>query len=130
MCLSENFGEYLYEVSLRRIKASSTANKDDANPTAQPSDDKRRQTKDPTRYFIQEMNRYARALKLENTVYANPHGLSNINNKSTAVDQGRLGAIVMQDSYMREIVNKQDHEWDALDGKGRKKVGEKRVMKV
>lgn len=67
------------------------------------------------------MNRYSRALKLDNTVYANPHGLSNINNKSTAVDQGRLGAIVMQDSYMREIVNKQEHECEGLDSKGRKK---------
>lgn len=68
------------------------------------------------------MNRYARALKLDNTVYANPHGLSNINNKSTAVDQGRLGAIVMQDSYMREIVNKQEYETEGVDGKGRPKT--------
>ena len=81
----------------------------------------KRQTKDPARYFIQEMNRYARALKLESTVYANPHGLSNINNKSTAVDQGRLGAIVMQDNCMKEIVNKQEYSCEGLDGKGRVK---------
>ena len=67
------------------------------------------------------MNRYARALKLESTVYANPHGLSNINNKSTAVDQGRLGAIAMQDNWMKEIVNKQEYSWEGLDGKGRVK---------
>lgn len=32
------------------------------------------------------MNRYARALKMENSVYANPHGLSNTNNKTSATD--------------------------------------------
>lgn len=68
------------------------------------------------------MNRYARALKLENTVYANPHGLSNINNKSTALDQGRLGAIVMQDSFMKEIVNTQEYTWEGFDGKGKPKA--------
>lgn len=125
VCLSENFGEYLYEVSLIRIKATNAANAANGNnndtTTANTNDDKRRPPKDPARYFILEMNRYARALKLDNTVYANPHGLSNINNKSTAVDQGRLGAIVMQDSYMREIVNKQEYECEGLDGKGRVK---------
>lgn len=111
VCLSENFGEYLYEVSLIRIKATNAANgSKEENNVTNPNDDKRRPPKDPARYFILEMNRYARALKLDSTVYANPHGLSNINNKSTAVDQGRLGAIVMQDSYMREIVNKQEYE--------------------
>lgn len=122
VCLSENFGEYLYEVSQLRIKATNATNKDDTEANVIGTNDKRRQTKDPARYFIQEMNRYARALKLENTVYANPHGLSNINNKSTAVDQGRLGAIVMQDSYIREIVNKQEYECEGLDGKGRPKT--------
>lgn len=125
VCLSENFGEYLYEVSLLRSKtsnAASNATATDPNTTSNNQDDKKRQTKDPARYFIQEMNRYARALKLESTVYANPHGLSNINNKSTAVDQGRLGAIVMQDNWMKEIVNKQEYSWEGLDGKGRIKA--------
>lgn len=123
--LSENFGEYLYEVSLLKIKSNSNnANKDEEGKNTNNNnniDDKRRQTKDPTRYFIQEMNRYARALKLDSTVYANPHGLSNINNKSTAVDQGRLGAIVMQDGFMKEIVNRQEYTWDGIDGKGKPK---------
>ena len=41
------------------------------------------------------MNRYARALNLENTNFANPHGLSHNNNKSTAFDIGKLAAIAM-----------------------------------
>jgi len=106
VCLSENFGEYLYEVSLLRIKAVNSAKNKDENGNSNANlDDKRRLARDPARYFIQEMNRYARALKLENTIYSGPHGLSNINNKSTAVDQGLLGSIVMQDNYVRDIVN-------------------------
>lgn len=60
----------------------------------------------PIKYFLQEMNRYARALGLESTNYANPHGLSHNNNKSTAYDIGKLACIAMQDPMMREIVNK------------------------
>jgi D-alanyl-D-alanine carboxypeptidase len=121
ICLSENFGEYLYEVSQIRIKAVNSANnKEETVNNSIPNNDKRRQARDPARYFIQEMNRYARALKLDGTVYANPHGLSNINNKSTAVDQGRLGAIALQDSYLKEIVNCQEYECEGQDGKGRK----------
>jgi D-alanyl-D-alanine carboxypeptidase len=56
------------------------------------------------KYFLQEMNRYARALGLESTNYANPTGLSHKNNKSTAADIGKLACIAMQDPLVREIV--------------------------
>lgn len=69
--LAEYFGQYLYEIKWTKAN--------------QATDEKRRVI-DPTKYFINEMNKYARALKLENTVYANPHGLGNNNNKSTAYD--------------------------------------------
>ena len=62
------------------------------------------QSDQPMKYFLQEMNRYARALGLESTNYANPHGLSHKNNKSTAADIGKLACIVMQDPLVREIV--------------------------
>jgi D-alanyl-D-alanine carboxypeptidase len=52
------------------------------------------------------MNRYARALGLDSTNYANPHGLSHKNNKSTAADIGKLACIAMQDPLMRQIVHK------------------------
>jgi len=52
------------------------------------------------------MNRYARALGLESTNFANPHGLSHKNNKSTAADIGKLSCIAMQDPIVRDIVNK------------------------
>ena len=56
------------------------------------------------KYFLQEMNRYARALGLESTNYAKPHGLSHKNNKSTAADIAKLSCITMQDPIFREIV--------------------------
>ena len=65
---------------------------------------RRMQSDQPMKYFLQEMNRYARALGLESTNYANPHGLSHKNNKSTAADIGKLACIVMQDPLVREIV--------------------------
>ena len=61
------------------------------------------------------MNRYARALNLENTNFANPHGLSHNNNKSTAFDLGRLSAIAMQDPMIREIVLKSTYSCEGKD---------------
>jgi len=69
----------------------------------------------PIKYFIQEMNRYARALGLESTNYANPHGLSHKNNKSTAYDQGKIACIAMQEPLIREVVIKQNYECTAKD---------------
>ena len=56
------------------------------------------------KYFVQEMNRYARALGLESTNFSNPHGLSDSNNKSTASNVGKLSCIAMQDPIFREVV--------------------------
>lgn len=70
---------------------------------------------DPIKYFLYEMNRYARALGLYSTNYANPHGLGHKNNKSTAADQGKLSAIAMQDPLFRDIVNKKVYTCTALD---------------
>jgi len=61
------------------------------------------------------MNRYARALGLESTNYANPHGLSHKNNKSTAYDQGKIACIAMQEPLIREVVIKQNYKCTAKD---------------
>lgn len=58
-------------------------------------DQRRIPSDQPMKYFIQEMNRYGRALGLESTNFANPHGLSHKNNKSTAADIGKLACIAM-----------------------------------
>lgn len=78
-------------------------------------DQRRIPSDQPMKYFIQEMNRYARALGLESTNFANPHGLSHKNNKSTAADIGKLACIAMQDPIVRDIVNKSTYECKGRD---------------
>ena len=133
ICLAEHFGQYLYEVATRyknnknanngqQANASNPASNaplENQNSNGQNGDsavDQRRIPSDqPMKYFIQEMNRYARALGLESTNFANPHGLSHKNNKSTAADIGKLSCIAMQDPIVRDIVNKSTYECKGKD---------------
>lgn len=50
------------------------------------------------------MNYYTRKLKLFSTFYDSPHGLSNINNVSTAYDQAKLLSFCMEELLFKEIV--------------------------
>ena len=54
--------------------------------------------------FIKEMNEKARILDMNKTKYANSHGLSNSNNKSTAFDVAILSNYAMKHPIFREIV--------------------------
>ena len=51
---------------------------------------------DPIQVFVSEMNKNAKALKLTKTTFANPHGLKNHLNKSTALDVARLTSALMK----------------------------------
>jgi len=129
--LAEHFGQYLFEVATRYKNSKAGAQGQapgasnvagnaanvvvgGANPGTNNAaslangvdaeNQRRMQSDQPMKYFLQEMNRYARALGLESTNYANPHGLSHKNNKSTAADIGKLTCIAMQDPLVREIV--------------------------
>lgn len=56
--------------------------------------------------FLNTMNKTARELNLTNTSFANPHGLSNRNNKSTSNDLSRLCYIAMKKySLFREVIH-------------------------
>jgi len=50
------------------------------------------------------MNQIARKIGLTRTTWANPHGLSNINNLSSAEDVAKLCMRAMKNSTFREIV--------------------------
>ena len=56
------------------------------------------------KYFILEMNKMARECGLENTVFANPHGLVNNFNKSTAKDAAKLGFSLIQNEEVKSII--------------------------
>lgn len=54
-------------------------------------------------YFLEEMNKQAEILGLKSTVYDSPHGLSNFNNKSTALDVAKLSTECMKLKVFREV---------------------------
>jgi D-alanyl-D-alanine carboxypeptidase (penicillin-binding protein 5/6) len=55
-------------------------------------------------YFVGEMNILAQYLKLENTKFSNPHGLSDKQNKSTSNDLAYLCYYSMKNPDFRKIV--------------------------
>ncbi len=59
----------------------------------------------PELRFIAEMNRTAAALGMSHTKYANPHGLTHADHKSTPRDQCRLAAAALQLPTFRTIVS-------------------------
>ena len=64
------------------------------------------------------MNRYARAIGMENTTYNNPHGLGDKNNKSTAADLGKLACVCMQDPIFRDLTSRRIYKCQGINVKG------------
>lgn len=60
--------------------------------------------------FVGEMNRAARELGLEDTSYANPIGLDDIGNYSSAADLAKLTTILLEDKRFRKIVAQPEAE--------------------
>ena len=58
------------------------------------------------RSFVRAMNRRAQQLKLANTHYANPIGLDERGNYSTARDLVRLAAILRENRFFRTVVDR------------------------
>jgi len=71
--------------------------------------------KDPASIFVDKMNKNAANYSLKNTTFANPTGLSNYFNKSTAYDYAKLSMIAMNEPMIREIVNKKSYKCKGLD---------------
>mmetsp|Transcript_11381 Transcript_11381/g.9787 ORF Transcript_11381/g.9787 Transcript_11381/m.9787 type:complete len:103 (+) Transcript_11381:381-689(+) len=59
----------------------------------------------PLKEFIKEMNKMTLKLGLRNTMFANPHGLSEKGNKSTANDLGKLAYLALQVPLIRRVVS-------------------------
>lgn len=56
-------------------------------------------------FFLEEMNKTAERLGLKYSIYDSPHGLSNTNNKTSALDIAKLSTEAMKNKKFREIVN-------------------------
>ncbi len=63
----------------------------------------------PTRAFIDEMNRRAGELGMEETHYANPHGLPAAGHHSSARDLAKLAFAAMQNPLFRQYVGTRQH---------------------
>ena len=59
--------------------------------------------------YLWEMNQMARKLGLTRSNWANPHGLSNVNNLSTAEDMAQLCLHAMKNSQFREVVSTKNY---------------------
>eukprot|EP00826_Nyctotherus_ovalis_P045764 TRINITY_DN5096_c0_g2_i1.p1 TRINITY_DN5096_c0_g2~~TRINITY_DN5096_c0_g2_i1.p1 ORF type:complete len:236 (+),score=60.55 TRINITY_DN5096_c0_g2_i1:304-1011(+) len=70
------------------------------------------------KHFVYEMNKNAKALGMMHTRYDNPTGLSNIYNKSTAEDVGKLCAAAMKIPKFREVVSSQNYSCTAKTAEG------------
>lgn len=105
LCLAEHFGQLLFKSSIAYLGKMALIG-----------------TKFPCKYFIAEMNVNAKILGLNHTNYANPHGLANTNNKSTAEDLGRLCAAAMKLPKFRQIANCKEYQCECLTYKGQKKM--------
>lgn len=55
------------------------------------------------------MNNKARELRMSQTTYANPHGLNNKNNVSSAYDVSKLCNQLLKDEFFRKVVNTKIH---------------------
>ncbi len=66
--------------------------------------------------FVKLMNKKAKALGLENTSFANPTGLDQENNYSTAYDLTKLVKIVLNEPLLLEIMRIQDLDVFSVDG--------------
>lgn len=61
--------------------------------------------------FVAEMNKYSKFMKLdENTLFTNPHGLSDKQNHSTPADICKITSFAMRSDLFREIVSKKFYE--------------------
>jgi D-alanyl-D-alanine carboxypeptidase len=61
--------------------------------------------------FLREMNRVARKIEMISSNFANPHGLSNNNNYSTAQDLAKLCTYAMRNQLFRKVVQTRRHTY-------------------
>ena len=110
--IAEHFGRIIKEnsIPIERIDA-----KDQKTVLKNPSVQK---------LFVNEMNRNAKRLGLCQTAFANPHGLNNYYNKSSADNVAKLSSIAMTDENFRDIVSCKRYTCKGMDREGEDKEWE------
>lgn len=64
--------------------------------------------------FLKEMNRLSWNIGMSSSNFANPHGLANPSNYSTALDLCKLCTYAMKNPQFRAIVNTQEYAYQCL----------------
>lgn len=60
---------------------------------------------EPVAYFLAEMNKNCCLLNLRSSFFDNPHGLMNVNSRSTAFDISKLSAECMKSKQFVDVVS-------------------------
>lgn len=68
--------------------------------------------------FVEEMNKTATILGMENTNFSNPHGMWVMGNSSTISDIGIISSQAMKINLIRHIVKKKKYAWEGDNGQG------------
>jgi len=61
--------------------------------------------------YLKRMNKMAKKILMNNSHFANPHGLSNTSNLSSAEDVAKLCTYSMKNTHFRKIVNTKIHHY-------------------
>ena len=72
--------------------------------------------------FVAQMNRKASELGLADTHFANPHGLDDDANYSTALDMARLAAAALENETFRQVVSTKTYEFGGRSLKNHNKM--------
>ncbi|KAL4430249.1 hypothetical protein ABPG74_014808 [Tetrahymena malaccensis] len=99
--LAENLGVFLYYQS-EEYKLQYQQN-------PQQFQNEKFRVKNSQGYFINQMNKYAHNLQLNNTHFANPTGLVNNFNRSTAADLAKLSYHLVKEEQVKKIVECKYH---------------------
>ena len=102
LVLAENFGRYL---TIENCRNSLSTLKDVCELDPYNSEMSRRYISK----FIKRMNQESVKLKLNNSCFSNPHGLSDKANRSSAQDVVRLAYSALKFQLFEEIVSKDEH---------------------
>ena len=97
VAIAESIGKKLMD------EAFASQKNDEGTPKCKPS-------KNPIWYFVSQMNAKAKELGMNNTRFANPHGLNEKDNISTALDMAILSAFAMKKMSFRMIVKRKTYE--------------------
>lgn len=127
LCISKFFGKFLYIVHLeKKEREKFRLETQNLQITFKEIYDKKWKAnyvgKDWNKIFVCEMNKSARNLQLLNSSFSNPHGLSDINNKSTVEDIAKLSSKCLEISLFNDIVNCKEYSCKLIDKSNKEQI--------